>query len=381
MDKKTPLGLTLFAQRARLEKVLYWYACQYQVRTQSLLDRKANSHAWWYDQTTPWGGESNYDWALTTISDTERACDCVGLPLGYAWWALDDDPITWHYQANGASDYSANQEYESAKVKGDISTIPQAIGLGLWQEGHCGVYIGNGYTIESSYGTDYQTGDKVRGVFLGRLGEGTKWQAWFRFPWLTYVEDDHWIVKNEPLTDDEMRTNGYIFASYMMARGFTLNAVCGMLGNIQAESRVNPGAWQGYINPFPTPAGNYGFGLTQWTPYTKFTEWAGDDYMSGNKQCDRLVWERDNGQQFYPTSAYNITFKDFAWSYKTPEYLAAAFLYNYERPAVYNTATRQKYAREWYNYLNAYPSPLEPPDPPRKKLPVWLLSQFGGRGA
>lgn len=376
MDKKTPLGLTLFAQRCRAEKVLYWYACQYQVRSQALLDRRAASHATWYDATVPWGGETNYNWCKTTISDTGRTCDCVGLPLGYAWWALDENPITYNYGANGAKDYSANQEYQYAKEKGDISTIPEYIGLGLWQEGHCGVYIGNGYTIESSYGTDYETGEKVRGVFLGKLGEGTKWTNWFKYPWLTYISEDDWIIKNEPLSEDEMNNNGYVFASYMMARGFTLAAVCGMLGNIQAESRVNPGAWQGYVTPFPADASKVGYGLTQWTPYTKFTEWAGDDYNKGNKQCDRIVYERDNGLQFYPTTTYNITFKEFAQSTKTPEYLAAAFLYNYERPAVYNTSVRAENARKWYNYLNAYPSPITPD---RKKLPVWLLFQFGGR--
>lgn len=369
MDSKTPLGLVLFAQRCRAEKVLYWYACQYQIRTQALLDRKASSHPTWYNATVPWGGsQTNYDWATTTISAAERACDCVGLPLAYAWWALDDDPITFHYQANGASDYSANQEYEHAKIKGEINTIPEYIGLGLWQEGHCGVYIGNGYTIESSYGTDIETGEKIRGVYLDKLGNGTKWVSWFQYPWLNYIKDSDWIVKNEPLTDSEMKNNGYIFASYMMARGFTLNAVCGMLGNIQAESRVNPGAWQGYVNPFPTPADKVGYGLTQWTPYTKFTDWAGADYASGNKQCDRIVYERDNGIQFYPTDNYKITFKQFAQSNESPEYLASAFLYNYERPASPDPVTRGINARAWYNYLNAYPAPIV-----SKKLPLWLL--------
>lgn len=372
MDKKTPLGLTLFARRCRDEGVLYWYACQYQIRTKALLDRKAAGHAW-YQMT--YNGVVNYDWCLTTVSDTGRACDCVGLPLAYAWWALDDDPITFHYQANNCPDYSANQEYNSAKVKGDISTIPEVLGLGLWQEGHCGIYLGGGWTIESSSGTDYLTGNKVRGVFMGRLGKGTKWQAWFQYPWLSYPNDNSWIVKNAPLTEAEMQNNAFVFASYMMGHGWTLESVCGMLGNLQSESRINPGAWQGYVQPFPTPADKVGFGLTQWTPYTKYTDWAGTNYASGNKQCDRIIYERDNKIQFYPTTNYPMTFAEFSQSTRDPGYLAQVFLYNYERPALPDPRTRAAQARTWYDYLNKYPSPLQPPT---KKLPYWLIAYMGG---
>lgn len=375
MDAKTPLGLSLFARRCRDEGVLYWYACQYQIRTQALLDRKAESHAAWYNATVPWGGtQTNYQWAQTTISDTGRACDCVGLSLAYAWWALDDDPITWHYQANGCHDYSADQTYNASSVKGDISTIPPVAGLGLWQPGHCGVYLGGGWTIESSYGTDYLTGQKVRGVFIDKLGSGTKWQSWFQYYWLSYPSDSNWITKNQPLTDAEMQNNAYVFASYMLGHGWTLESICGMLGNIQSESRINPGAWQGYVDPFPTPADNVGYGLTQWTPYTKYTDWAGTDYASGNKQCDRIIYERDNKIQFYPTTAYPMSFAEFSQSTRDSGYLAQVFLYNYERPAVPDPRTRAAQARAWYNYLNKYPAPIQP----TYNIPIWLLAYMGG---
>lgn len=374
MDKKTPLGLTLFARRCRDEGVLYWYACQYQLRTSALLERKAAGHAW-YNATVPWGGSTtNYQWCQTTISDTGRACDCVGLPLGYAWWALDDDPITWHYQANGASDYSADQTYNAAKVKGDISTIPPVAGLGLWQPGHCGVYLGGGMTIESSYGTDYGTGEKVRGVYLGKLGSGTKWQQWFQFYWLDYPSDSSWIVKNQSLTDAEMKNNAFVFASYMLGHGWSLESICGMLGNLQSESRVNPGAWQSYVDPFPTPATSVGYGLVQWTPYTKYTDWAGSDYASGNKQCDRIIYERDNNIQFYPTTSFPMTFAEFSVSTLDPAYLAQVFLYNYERPALPDARTRAAQATAWYKYLNKYPAPIQPD----RKLPFWLIAYMGG---
>ena len=57
---------------------------------------------------------------------------------------------------------------------------------------------------------------------------------------------------------------------YLRAKGWTKNAVCGMLGNMQSESTISPGRWQ------DGDAGNMnlGVGLTQWTKATKLYDWA-----------------------------------------------------------------------------------------------------------
>lgn len=49
-----------------------------------------------------------------------------------------------------------------------------------------------------------------------------------------------------------------------------------MLGNMETESTINPGIWQS-LN-----SGNAsgGFGLTQWTPATKYINWANNNGLN-----------------------------------------------------------------------------------------------------
>ncbi len=156
-----------------------------------------------------------------------------------------------------------------------------------------------------------------------------------------------WIIKNAYLTMEEMQNNAQLVFAYFWNRGWTLNAIAGMLGNMESESTINPGIWEGLI------AGNLdgGYGLTQWTPATKYIDWAGADYENGDKECSRIQWERDNEQQWGIEPEYPITFKQFSTSTESPEYLAYAFLYNYEKPGDWNQPNRQTQARYWFDYL------------------------------
>ena len=78
------------------------------------------------------------------------------------------------------------------------------------------------------------------------------------------------IVESRALSQEEMDNNAQEFANDMGARGFSSEAISGMLGNMQYESSINPGRWQGDV------VGDYsaGFGLVQWTPATNYTDWA-----------------------------------------------------------------------------------------------------------
>ena len=55
-----------------------------------------------------------------------------------------------------------------------------------------------------------------------------------------------------------MQNNAVLLWSYFKAQGWTLNAVAAMLGNMQSESTINPGIWEG-LDPFVG-----GYGLVQW---------------------------------------------------------------------------------------------------------------------
>lgn len=150
-----------------------------------------------------------------------------------------------------------------------------------------------------------------------------------------------------PLTYNQMQENALYLYNALSSTGWTLNSICGMLGNMQTESSINPGRWQNDI------VGNMsdGYGLVQWTPATNYTNWVSGDPSTMDNQISRIYYELDNNLQWIPTSTYPLSFNDFKNSNQSPEYLAYAFLANYERPADPNQPLRASQAREWYNYL------------------------------
>lgn len=158
------------------------------------------------------------------------------------------------------------------------------------------------------------------------------------------------ISGNFYLNRSQMLGNAQYILDYLTGRGWSKNAVCGMLGNMEKESTINPGIWQSLKE------GRYdlGYGLVQWTPATNYINWAnarGYDIKDINGQLEKILDELATGTQYYPTSGYPETFKQFSVSSKSPEYLAEAFLYNYERPGEPNPGPRRECARYWYNTL------------------------------
>lgn len=158
-----------------------------------------------------------------------------------------------------------------------------------------------------------------------------------------------WITGNRYLSIDEMTVNAQEIMNQLTSRGWTKNAVAGMLGNMQTESTINPGVWESL-----SPNVNNGYGLVQWTPATKLISWAeseGLDYTSGDAQLQRIDWEVANNQQWIATSQYQMSFQEFKVSTLTPEYLAQVFIRNYERPRYPNQPIRSTQARYWYDNL------------------------------
>lgn len=156
---------------------------------------------------------------------------------------------------------------------------------------------------------------------------------------------------NSYLSISQMKVNAQYILDYLRGQGWTKNAVCGMLGNMQTESTINPGIWQSL------KSGNTsgGFGLVQWTPATKYLNWASSKgYTAANmdSQLKRILYEVSAGEQYSPTSSYNLSFKSFTKSTQSAYYLACAFLHNYERPKNSSQdATRGNQATYWYNNL------------------------------
>lgn len=175
-----------------------------------------------------------------------------------------------------------------------------------------------------------------------------------------------WITGNRYLSMTEMQNNADIMYAFFTDQGWTVNAIAAMFGNMQTESTLNPGIWEN-LDPF---AG--GYGLVQWTPYTKYSNWAGDGWQdNGQKEMARIIYELENHLQWISTSLYPMTFSEFSQSDKPPAYLAQAFLYNYERPTAKPQPARSRQAEYWYEYLAGHP--------PVKQIPIWLLFKLKER--
>ena len=162
-----------------------------------------------------------------------------------------------------------------------------------------------------------------------------------------------WTIGNFYLTTEQMQGNAREVLSFFEQKGWSLNAIAGICGNMQSESNINPGIWQSLQE------GNYsgGFGLVQWTPATNYTNWAGANGYGITDPNGQLTWIDSvtvSFGQWIATDAYPLSFDQFKVSGESPEYLASAFLKNFERAGVEVEAERRQQARYWYNYLSQY---------------------------
>ena len=163
---------------------------------------------------------------------------------------------------------------------------------------------------------------------------------------------------DEYLNEDseEQQINARYIWKYLGDRGWSLEAVAGILGNMQHESTINPGLREkGHSQG--------GFGLVQWTPKSDLTDWCEQlnspaldpndidsqlkcleaevkGYYKINSEGKR-VWvgqyfqrEKDAFGIRYPQMYGPKTFSDFIVSKASPYDLAVAFYYNYERAGI-----------------------------------------------
>lgn len=167
------------------------------------------------------------------------------------------------------------------------------------------------------------------------------------------------------LTLEQMKVNAQYILDALLSHGWSKNAICGMLGNMQSESSINPGIWQSLDE------GNtsLGYGLVQWTPATKYLNWAdslGLPYGAMDSNIQRIEYEVVNNLQWIHPS---MSFSEFTVSTDTPYNLAMLFLAHYERPANPDQPQRGTQAEYWYANLtggggtpgNGGAGPLPPP--------------------
>lgn len=195
-----------------------------------------------------------------------------------------------------------------------------------------------------------------------------------------------WFPESRALTYAEMEINAAMFTQYFAcyeyvdedvpfngghinglgnrdkdAYEWTPEAVAGILGNITVESTINPGRWQNDEKPDDPETGtqDIGYGLVQWTPYSKYRDWAMQyDYLrwgvwnnNGYLESERIAFERREELQWSATGEYSFGFQAFTEMEEDPAYMADAFLYCYERPAnpEATKAAREAWAQYWYD--------------------------------
>lgn len=186
-----------------------------------------------------------------------------------------------------------------------------------------------------------------------------------------------WIVKvgvRAYLTQSEMENNATEFYACFNSKGFTVESVSGMLGNLQQESNINPGMKQ-------TASTSSGWGLIQWTPSSNLTDYAtahGSDWTTGEIQT-QLIWDEiinGYGGQWLPKPALGYTYTGEEFSRLTDVTEACkAYLYERERAGTEALTNRLTYASNWYEYLTGVTPPTPPTPTPtkRKGMPVWMM--------
>ena len=191
---------------------------------------------------------------------------------------------------------------------------------------------------------------------------------------MTWVYHD--TNRYNSMTQAEMAENvDEIYRQLYSVYHWSVNAICGVLGNMQQESYINPAQTQG---GYPIGSMRGGYGLCQWTPASKIKRWLQQNnhsLYSGFWQLYFMNFE-SGGQEYYPTSAYPLSYAEFKVSGQTVEYLTKAFLKNYERAGEEAISNRVQYAENWYRYLmgtdpppEPTPTPPVPPEPPEPPDP------------
>lgn len=205
------------------------------------------------------------------------------------------------------------------------------------------------------------------------------------------------------ITDKQIHNATKIY-QYFISRGWTVNAISAMVGNMQLESWLSPGLIQGtnryrlpnsasslsdvpnsvminfYDGYYGLTNGGFAIGLAQWdgdtpTPppgqkLVSFAERYNLNWYDGDTQVFRIHRERETNIQW---QAQNLggtywTWEVFIASTAEPEELAYVWRVCYEVADGRTDPTRQANARYWFTYFSG---PM-----PGTGLPPWMYFLF-----
>ena len=133
------------------------------------------------------------------------------------------------------------------------------------------------------------------------------------------------------LSESQSLQNAQLVANHLIPQGWTKESVSALCGNMRHESSINPDMYEFNY----TWEDNRGYGLVQWTPRSKYWDWAvsrGLEPRDGDSQLERIDYEVEQNIQWISTPNYPETYAQFRASTKSMDYLVPAFTWNYERP-------------------------------------------------
>ena len=113
---------------------------------------------------------------------TAEYCALLENYVGKDYYGFDCSGLIKHYFMGGFSrfiynskiDWNTKMMFEKAALKGSIENLPDIPGVIVYMEGHVGIYIGNGYVIEST--PAFRIGGGVQKTLLHTRG----WTDWFQ---------------------------------------------------------------------------------------------------------------------------------------------------------------------------------------------------------
>ena len=141
-----------------------------------------------------------------------------------------------------------------------------------------------------------------------------------------------WISEYQRwLSESESLQNAQLVANHLIKQGWTKESISALCGNMRHESSINPDMYEYGYNW----SEDRGYGLVQWTPRSKYWNWAESRNLpprNGDSQLDRIDYEVEQNIQWISTPNYPETYAQFRASTKSMDYLVPCFTWNYERP-------------------------------------------------
>lgn len=221
------------------------------------------------------------------------------------------------------------------------------------------------------------------------------------------------VLLHDP--SEEQISNANIIRSFFINLGWTINAICGMLGCLQGESKINPAFIQAtnrwrlphsaseleyvpndvmknfYKEYYTATKKAFAIGLAQWDGYSTSPVGYGDrqklvafairnniQWYDGWTQLYRIKGEQNSDEtegktDFFKPVRYDgitYTFTNFPYSEASPETLAKAWTSGYERNAG-GVGYRDDNARWWYDFFTSEDAPaIIPPEDFSLPLPA-----------